>query len=353
MDRTSKNGLDLIGIAGGKLKGVWGKGFLGTLMYVTPIVALLFVPYVGWALAIAVFGWLTAGYVEFMKGLLSGNNPSYAMIFTTVHEFAQATLIGVILCCGTILGSVIFIVPGIIIIGFYSMSFFVLDEEAITSVSDTLNLASMKMEGNKSYIQQIANMLGVEINEEFKIRPTEYGKVLGCKEIDKVFRFDIALIAFIFIARLYATQQALAICLGIVDLLVTLVLLSIVTLYFYASNVVFYNEIVRQTAVEYTVKRPVEGTDLTELNITSGNEEAKQEVKVEQPKEETKVEEVKAEVKKAPAKKPATKAPAKKATTSAKSTATKTTEAKTEVAKKPAAKKATTATTAKKTTSKK
>ncbi len=331
MDRTSKNGLDLIGIAGGKLKGVWGKGFLGTLMYVTPIVALLFVPYVGWALAIAVFGWLTAGYVEFMKGLLSGNNPSYAMIFTTVHEFAQATLIGVILCCGTILGSVIFIVPGIIIIGFYSMSFFVLDEETITSVSDTLNLASMKMEGNKTAM--------------FAYKVIYY--------LLYVIVALIALIAFIFIARLYATQQALAICLGIVDLLVTLVLLSIVTLYFYASNVVFYNEIVRQTAVEYTVKRPVEGTDLTELNITSGNEEVKQEVKVEQPKEETKVEEVKAEVKKAPAKKPATKAPAKKATTSTKSTATKTTEAKTEVAKKPAAKKATTATTAKKTTSKK
>lgn len=50
------------------------------------------------------------------------------------------------------------------------------------------------MEGNKSYIQQIANMLGVEINEEFKIRPTEYGKVLGCKEIDKVFRFDTELV---------------------------------------------------------------------------------------------------------------------------------------------------------------
>lgn len=303
MDRTSKNGLDLIGIAGSKLKGVWGKGFLGTLMYVTPIIALLFVPYVGWALAIAVFGWLTAGYVSFMKGLLKGDNPSYAMIFTTVHEFAQATLIGVILCCGTILGLVIFIIPGIIIVGFYSMSFFVLDEQAITSVSDTLNLSSMKMEGNKTSM--------------FAYKVIYY--------LLYVIVALIALVAFIFIARLYDTHQALAICLGVVDLLVSLVLVSIVTLYFYASNVVFYNEIVRQKAVEYTVKKPVEGTDLSELNITSANSEnteVKEEVKV----EETPVAPVEVEEKPAAKKTTTTKtasAPKKAATTKTTKTADK------------------------------
>lgn len=47
---------------------------------------------------------------------------------------------------------------------------------------------------NKSYIEQVANMLGVELYEEFKIRPTENGKILGCKEIDKTFRFDSELV---------------------------------------------------------------------------------------------------------------------------------------------------------------
>ena len=47
---------------------------------------------------------------------------------------------------------------------------------------------------NKSYIEQVANMLGVELYEEFKIRPTESGKILGCKEIDSTFRFDTELV---------------------------------------------------------------------------------------------------------------------------------------------------------------
>ena len=47
---------------------------------------------------------------------------------------------------------------------------------------------------NKKYIEQVANMLGVELLEEFKIRPTKMGKVLGCKEINKTFRFDSELV---------------------------------------------------------------------------------------------------------------------------------------------------------------
>jgi hypothetical protein len=46
----------------------------------------------------------------------------------------------------------------------------------------------------KSYIEQVANMLGVALYEEFKIRPTEFGKAYGCKEIDTVFRFDSELV---------------------------------------------------------------------------------------------------------------------------------------------------------------
>lgn len=46
----------------------------------------------------------------------------------------------------------------------------------------------------KSYIEQVANMLGVKIGEEFKIRPTKLGESLGCKPIDRIFRFDSELV---------------------------------------------------------------------------------------------------------------------------------------------------------------
>lgn len=317
MDRTSKHGLDLIGIAASKLKGVWAKAFLGALMYVSPIILLAFIPYCGWALSFAVFGWLTAGYIQFMKQLLRGENPKYTVIFTTVHEFAQATLIGVIMCTGTLLGTVLFIVPGMLMIVFYSLSLYVLNENAITSVADTFNLTARKMHGNKTAMVA------------YKVVYYLFYLLAGL----------IALVAFLFIAKLYATNQALAIVLGIIDVVVAIVLIAIVTVYFYASNDVFYAEIVRQQQVEYNVIKPVEGADLAELNVVP-EAEVKAEVVEAAPVEEAK-EEVKAE--KAPAKKPAAKKPAaKKAPATKAATTTKTT-----------TKTAATKTTAKKTTTKK
>ena len=38
------------------------------------------------------------------------------------------------------------------------------------------------MQNDKPYIEQVANMLGVELLEEFKIRPTKLAKVMGYKE---------------------------------------------------------------------------------------------------------------------------------------------------------------------------
>ena len=43
-------------------------------------------------------------------------------------------------------------------------------------------------------IEKIANMLGVELYEEFKIRPTKMGELLGCKPINRTFRFDTELV---------------------------------------------------------------------------------------------------------------------------------------------------------------
>ena len=43
-------------------------------------------------------------------------------------------------------------------------------------------------------IEKIANMLGVELYEEFKIKPTKMGEVMGYKPIDRTFRFDPELV---------------------------------------------------------------------------------------------------------------------------------------------------------------
>ena len=43
-------------------------------------------------------------------------------------------------------------------------------------------------------IEKIAKMLGVELYEEFKIKPTKMGEVMGVKPCEKIFRFDTELV---------------------------------------------------------------------------------------------------------------------------------------------------------------
>ena len=46
----------------------------------------------------------------------------------------------------------------------------------------------------RSMIEKIAKMLGVELYEEFKIKPTKMGEIMGVKPCEKIFRFDTELV---------------------------------------------------------------------------------------------------------------------------------------------------------------
>lgn len=294
MNNKSKNGLDLIRISASKVKGVWGKVFLATIIYLAPLILLCAIPYAGWAISFAMFGYLTLGYLNYMQQIMGGQNPSLKVLFVQ-KEFMQAIILGIILAVGVAVGLVLFIIPGILMIGYYSLALFVLNEEKIASVTDTLNVCARKMIGNKTamFAYKVIFYLGYAL--------------VGTATI----------IAMMFIAELYATLLALGIVLTVVLAAVSISLLALITMYMYAANVVFYDEIVRPTVVEeYSVKAPAPA------------EEAKVEVPAEEVKENVEVkEEVKEEVKKAPAKKTTTKKST--STTATKTTATKTTTKKT------------------------
>ena len=127
MEKESKNGLDLIRISADKLKGSWGRVFLATLIYVAPLVLFCLIPYAGWAISVALFGYLTIGYINFMQQTLKGEKPSFKVLYVQ-PEYMPAIMVGIIIAIGTMLGLLLFIVPGILVIGYYSMSLFVLNE---------------------------------------------------------------------------------------------------------------------------------------------------------------------------------------------------------------------------------
>ncbi len=254
MNTKSKNGLDLIRMSADKIKGNWGRVFLATLIYVAPLVLFCAIPYAGWAISFALFGYLTLGYINFMQQTMAGNKPSFKVLFVQ-PEFAQAVMLGIIMCVGVVIGTVLFIIPGIVVIGYYSFSLFVLNEEKIVNVTDTLHVCTGKMQGNKTamFAYKVIFYLGYAL--------------IGVASI----------IGLMFIAELYATNLALGIILTVLVSLVAIAVISIITMYMYAANVVFYDEIVRPTVVEET-------TETKEEPATEVVEEAKvEEEKAEEP----------------------------------------------------------------------
>lgn len=232
MDNKSKNGLDLIRISAKKVNGNWGKAFLATLIYVSPLILFCAIPYAGWAISFALFGYLTLGYINYMQQLLGGKNPSLKVLFVQ-PEYAQAILLGIIMAVGVTVGLVLFIIPGVMVIAYYSFSLFVLNEERIVNVTDTLNVTARQMNGHKTA------MFAYKVIFYFGYALVGAASIIG----------------MMFIIELCATKLALGIVLAIALVLAAIVLISIITIYLYAANVVFYDEIIRTTVVEnYTLK---------------------------------------------------------------------------------------------------
>ena len=216
-----------------------------------------------------------------------------------------AIMVGIIIAIGTMLGLLLFIVPGILVIGYYSMSLFVLNEEKIVNVTDTLNVAARQMNGNKTALFA------------YKVVYYLFYVLVGA----------VSAVCEMFISGLYTSNLALGVVLTILLVLVSIVLFTIITMYFYASNCVFYEEVVRKAEVtDYQLKSE---KNVIKMEDVAKAEETNTEAKVEEKVEETAKTEEKVEksVKKTPAK----KTTAKKSTTT---TAKKTTAKKTTAEKK-------------------
>lgn len=261
MDISNKSILSLIKLSASSLKGKWVKGLIGTIAYLAPMLALCLIPYIGWAAAVLVFGFLTVNYIKFFNELLAGGNVKLYTIYAPNKNIATISFLGVIVAMLIITGFILFIIPGLIFIAYYSMSLFVIEEENSTSVLETMRSCAKKMDGNKvallSYkvIYYIAYALTSLI-------------------------FSILYMLLSTIATTYPFLFAmLLIILGIMLLFV----FAVITMYLHASNMLFYKEMLKEkaTTISETTKNKtkpevaeedvvvvVESEDIKENNTT-------------------------------------------------------------------------------------
>lgn len=267
MTEVSKNSMDLIKTTGSRVKGNFVHAFVGTLIAFGPLVLMsVLIPYfIGFALSIFAFGVLETGYIRFMREIVAGNKPSLKLIFSEVKTGWAETFIGTCTLLMFIGGTILFIVPGVILYGYYAMSLFVAEKEHINNLKGALTATRQKMKNN------IVTMYS------YKLFYWVFYIIL----------FGLSVLCYFGVLALADTNIVLAVLLGIVGLLVLLIVFSILTIYYHASNELFFNEM-----LYYEEKRKGRGKKVT---VVEEKPEVKETAVVEQ-----KVEE---KPKKAPAKK--------------------------------------------------
>jgi len=318
MAGVSRNSIDLIRNAFAKLKGKFGKAFIATLIAVSPLMLCFFTVY-GIVGTVAFFGIFQVGYIRYMRALIDGQNPSYKVLFSEFAEPWMEVFLSILLFAMYALGYTLFVIPGVIVVGLFSMAFFIAEfkksETPFTAMKDTVKY----MKGNYT------NMFGFKV-----LYWLMYLLVIV-----------VGSVGVAFVIKLWAGYKFVSILLLVLTYIVVTLLWSLVSVYYHTTQELFFRELLLY--YEHDKKQEVE------KEVVIIEEEKEEDVSV------VAVAEKSTEVKKAPAKKSTTaksstskataaKAPVKKAT--AKSTTSRT-------ASKPAAKTTTSkSTTAKKTTTK-
>lgn len=279
-----ETGISIIKSTFTQLKGKFVKAFIGAMVYLTPLLLFCLIPYVGWAISVVLFGHFTVGLIKYINSLLKDEEVKLITIFELRPNISAVTLLGAIVILLALLGGILFLVPGLIVIAYYSMSLFVQAQENSSNVLEVLRKSAQLSKGNKT------SMLTYKII--FYV----------------IYALVILLSIFIYLAieQLYLTLPILSIALTILLAVVLLLGLSAVTACFAVSNQLFYNKIATEP-VKVEVKE----------EVSEVVEEVKQEEKVEV-KEETPVTKTKTTTNKANTSKP-------KTTTTKKSTTKKTT----------------------------
>lgn len=300
MEEISKNSIDFIKVAGDKIKGKFGKAFLGTLFMVAPLMLCVFSIYAT-PLAILFFGVFQTGYIRFMRALMNGENPSYKLIFSEFRTPWLEIFLGTIMICMFVIGSILVVIPGVILIAYYSMTLFVAEKEKLCDPGVALKETSKKMNGN------IASM--------FAFKTFFWAFFILTAFLGAMFS--------IIAAKAWADYKVFAVLFYIFNFLLITVIWSIIKVYYHASCELFFNEMMTIQEIKKTKKEEKK----VEI-INEGEAEPKKEEVVEQPQEAEKEEKVeKVAPKKTSTKKPST-APAKKSAEK-KATATKTSKTKT------------------------
>lgn len=220
MAGVSKNGFDLIGDTFVKLKGKLGRAFLATLIMIAPLMLCCFTVY-GIAAAVIIFAVFQVGYIRYMRDLIDGKNPSFCLIFSEFSEPWLEIFLGLILVSLYSVGYVLFIIPGIMMVGIFGMSIFFAEYKKSKTPFDALKSSFKHMRGNHS------NMFGYKV----------FYWIIYLVVI------SLSAVGVLFVIKLWSDYKLWSILLALGLYIVSTLVWSLITVYYHVSNELFFREL--------------------------------------------------------------------------------------------------------------
>lgn len=139
------------------LSGIWLKAAVATLLYVV-ILGVASSTYLGELLLAGPLGF---GYVLFTMCLVDTGNSDLNMMFKGFDRFVQTLVAGLVMSLAVGLGFMLLIVPGIILALGFSMTYFIMADNAEISGIDALQESWNLMKGHKGdYFRLWLNFIG-------------------------------------------------------------------------------------------------------------------------------------------------------------------------------------------------
>lgn len=128
-----------------QLAGNWTNVVLGTLIYVAISLAASSIAFAELVLA----GALSFGYVLFIACAVDTRNCKFELLFKGFDRFVETLVAGLLIAVATAVGTALLIVPGIIAALGFSLTFFIMADDANISGIDAMKMSWNMMNGQK------------------------------------------------------------------------------------------------------------------------------------------------------------------------------------------------------------
>lgn len=128
-----------------RLAGNWGSAVVATLVYLV-ISAVAGSVYVG---ELLLYGPLCLGYILYITALFDTRTDNLNLLFSGFNRFVQTMVAGLLYAIAVSIGMALLIVPGIILMCGFSMTFFIMAEDPNISGVDALKASWNMARGYK------------------------------------------------------------------------------------------------------------------------------------------------------------------------------------------------------------